>query len=686
MQNQWAKPDAEIGDAFDQLVYQSRLIGADTSLVVWGGGNTSIKSNVEDFRGRPTEAMIIKGSGSDLKTIEKKHFPSLKMEDVLPLYTLEEMTDDDMVAYLGQCMLNPKDPRPSIETLLHAFLPFHSVVHSHADAIVALTNTRDAETLLQEVYGDTVSIVEYIRPGFKLSKLVGKTVESNPSSGGVVLMNHGLFTWGDTSHEAYDRHIDLVAKADYFAQERRKAKTVFTPSGKTKFSSDDRKKIAASLAPVIRGAVSELQDVVLRYDDNSDILEFVDSSQGNSLSQIGPATPDHTLQTKIKPLWLDLSNPQDFLSSSTQIKESIKAYALEYSQWYEKHTDHVHPMLDPYPRLILVPGLGMWSTGKDARAALIAGDIYHHTIQVIKSAEGMSTYVSLTDQDAYDVEYWPMELYKLTIAPPERSFSRKVALVTGAANGIGKVIAQRLAAEGAHVVVTDLNSNSATALAEEINGLHGLNRALPLPMDVTNHAQILEAFHQIRLFYGGLDIVISNAGIAPAGIADELPISDWQNALDVNTTGHFLVSQEAVRLMKQQEKGGSIVFIGTKNVPSPGGGFGAYSVSKAAQVQLARVLAIENGEFGIRCNVVNPDAIFQGSNLWSTEMREQRAQAHGISVDGLEEFYRQRNLLKKYVTSDDVANTVLFLASEQSSKTTGAMIPIDGGLRDAFPR
>ena len=279
-----------------------------------------------------------------------------------------------------------------------------------------------------------------------------------------------------------------------------------------------------------------------------------------------------------------------------------------------------------------------------------------------------------------------MELYKLTIAPPERSFSRKVALVTGAASGIGKVITQRLAAEGAHVIVTDLNSNLAVALAEEINGQHGHNRALPLLMDVTNHSQIIDAFRQIRLFYGGLDIVISNAGIAPAGIADELSISDWQKALDVNTTGHFLVSQEAVRLMKQQEQGGSIVFIGTKNVPAPGAGFGAYSVSKAAQVQLARVLAIENGEFGIRCNVVNPDAIFQGSNLWSAEMREQRAKAHGIPVDGLEEFYRQRNLLKQYVTSDDVANTVLFLASEQSSKTTGAMIPIDGGLRDAFPR
>ena len=343
-------------------------------------------------------------------------------------------------------------------------------------------------------------------------------------------------------------------------------------------------------------------------------------------------------------------------------------------------------MLDPNPRVILLPGVGMWTTGKDALAAQITGDIYHHTISVISSAQANSEFTSLTPQDAYDAEYWPLELYKLTLAPPEKELARRVALVTGAASGIGKAIAIGLASAGAQVIVTDIDYEGGVAVAEEINQANGPGRGQAFSMNVADQGEVARAFQDLRLAYGGLDILVSNAGIAPVGAIDTLTLAEWQRALDINTTGHFLVAAEAVRLMKEQGTGGSMVFIGTKNVPAPGADFGAYSVSKAAEVQLARVLALETGQFGIRVNVVNPDAIFQGSQLWSEELRQERASAHGVTLEGLEDFYHQRTLLKTQVRAEDVAEMVLFLASERSSRTTGAMIPVDGGVREAFPR
>ncbi len=686
MPQRWSDSEVEGKDEKGLLVYQSRLVGADTSLVVWGGGNTSIKTKQKDFRGREVDAMTVKGSGSDLKTIEPKHFPSLDLEDVLVLFDRDTMSDDEMVAYLAQCMIDPKLPRPSIETLLHAFLPFHSVVHSHADAIVALTNTRNSDELLHEVYGNRAAIVEYLRPGFVLSKLVGQRVRENPDVDGVILVNHGLFTWGDTAKEAYQKHLDLVDTAAEYAELKAKGRTIFTPRDGSRMSDDERRKLAAGLGPVVRGLVSGSQSMVLRFDDSRDVMEFVNSAEGAALSQVGPATPDHTLQTKIKPLWVESGESPNLEYLSGHMPRAIDRYVSYYKGWYQANTDGQHPMLDPHPRVILVKGVGMWSTGKDAKAALIAGDIYHHTISVIRAAQAVGHYASLSDKDAYDVEYWPMELYKLTLAASGGELASKVALVTGAAHGIGRAIAERLAAEGAHVVVTDIDVKAAQEVAQGIVDNQGIGRAMALNMDVTNPEQVAEAFGRMRLEYGGLDVLVSNAGIAPVGAIHELSLEDWQKAMDINSTGHFLVAREAVALMRQQGMGGSLVFVGTKNVPSPGKDFGAYSASKAAEVQMARVLAIENGEFGIRVNVVNPDAVFQGSNLWSDKVKEMRARAHGISIDGLLEFYRQRNLLKRSVTAEDVAESVLFLAGPRSSKTTGAMLPVDAGLKDAFPR
>ncbi len=684
MDNRWSDGHAHDLDELDKLVYMSNLIGADTSLVVWGGGNTSIKVTETDFKGRDVPAMWIKGSGSDMKSIVRRQFPRLNLDDILPLFQRDEMSDEDMVAYLEHCLMDPGSPRPSIETLLHAFLPFMSVAHSHADAVVALTNNRDSASALQRVYGDTVAVVDYFRPGFKLSKLVGLAVKESPSVQGVVLVNHGLFTWGDTTRDAYARHIDLVNLAEEFI--RSGSKTVFGGWAAAPLTQDDRRRIAAQIAPTLRGLVSGRQGMVLRFDDSPDVLEFIGSAHGQRLSAIGPATPDHLIHTKRKPLWIDVSNSSDAPAIRESLPGELETYTAEYADWYESCTAGEHPMLDPNPRVILLPGVGMWTTGKDALAAQIAGDIYHHTISVIGSAQANSEFTSLTPQDAYDAEYWPLELYKLTLAPPEKELARRVALVTGAASGIGKAIALRLAQEGAHVVVTDIDVEGGMAVAEEINRANGPGRSVALSMNVASESDVAQAFQDLRLAYGGLDILVSNAGIAPVGAIDRLTLAQWQQALDINTTGHFLVAAEAVRLMKEQGTGGSLVFIGTKNVPAPGADFGAYSVSKAAEVQLARVLALENGQHGIRVNVVNPDAIFQGSRLWSDEVRQERAAAHGVSLDQLEDFYHQRTLLKTQIRAEDVAETVLFLASDRSSRTTGAMIPVDGGVREAFPR
>lgn len=684
MDNLWSHSHTHDMDELDKLVYMSRLIGEDPSLVVWGGGNTSIKVIEKDFKDQDVSAMWIKGSGSDMKSIVRRQFPRLKMDDILPLFERDEMSDEDMVAYLEHCLMDPSSPRSSIETLLHAFLPFMAVAHSHADAVVALTNNRDAESILKKVYGDRIAVVDYFRPGFKLSKLVGLAVKETPSVDGVVLVNHGLFTWGNSTQSAYDRHVELVNQAEEFVKTG--TKSVFGGWTRNPLDAGQRHRVAAAVAPTLRGLISQRQKMVLRFDDSPDVLEFIGSKDGQRLSGIGPATPDHLIHTKRRPLWLDVEDSTDASEIKGKLTQGLADYVEEYASWYQANTSGEHPMLDPNPRVILLPGVGMWTTGKDALAAQITGDIYHHTISVIGSAQANSEFTSLTPQDAYDAEYWPLELYKLTLAPPEKELARRVALVTGAASGIGKAIAIGLASAGAQVIVTDIDYEGGVAVAEEINQANGPGRGQAFSMNVADQGEVARAFQDLRLAYGGLDILVSNAGIAPVGAIDTLTLAEWQRALDINTTGHFLVAAEAVRLMKEQGTGGSMVFIGTKNVPAPGADFGAYSVSKAAEVQLARVLALETGQFGIRVNVVNPDAIFQGSQLWSEELRQERASAHGVTLEGLEDFYHQRTLLKTQVRAEDVAEMVLFLASERSSRTTGAMIPVDGGVREAFPR
>jgi rhamnulose-1-phosphate aldolase/alcohol dehydrogenase len=692
VENRWR--DAEAGATpMEQLIYVSRLIGADSGLVLWGGGNTSLKRPERDYRARETNVLRVKGSGSDLKSIEAKHFPGVRLEDALALWERAAMRDEEMVAYLEHALMEPSSPRPSIETLLHAFVPDACVLHSHADAICALTNTTAGAETVRAALGARVAVVPYRRPGFTLSQEVGRARLEQPDIRGVVLMNHGLVTWAGTPREAYDIHIDLVRAAEEYAEQRlRKASrpnirhSASAAHGVWSLDAAERQRAAMAFAPVLRGALGAERRVVLHYDDGEDVLAFLARADAYALSQRGPATPDHLLNTKRLPLFIDDVDPRDRSALAARAREALAAYRDAYVRYVDDHNSPGYARLDATPRVVLVPGIGMFTTGADARRARIAAEIYHHTIAIIEAAEAVGGYQTLSEQDAFDAEYWPLELYKLTLLPPEQELARRVALVTGAGSGIGRAIAQRFADAGAHVVITDVDATAAESVAAEIRTARGEERALALPLDVTDEAAVDAAFDRAALAYGGVDIVVSNAGIAlPAPIHD-LDLAAWQRSLGVNATGHFLVARAAVRLMRWQGTGGSIIFNASKNVPAPGKDFGAYSAAKAAETQLARVLAIEHGEDGIRVNVLHPDAVFRGTNLWSAEVREQRARAHGIAVDEIEEFYRRRNMLQVAVTPELVAEAALFFASDRSAATTGATLAIDGGVREAFPR
>ncbi|HEX2060755.1 MAG TPA: SDR family oxidoreductase, partial [Thermoanaerobaculia bacterium] len=479
---------------------------------------------------------------------------------------------------------------------------------------------------------------------------------------GLILMNHGLITWGDSVREAYERHIELVTRAE------RRAGT--GAAGRRSPAGGGRR---YTLAVEIRGV---LGGKVLELDHSEETLAFLAREDAARITQVGAATPDHLLYTKRFPLFLD--DGQD-------LRTAMQKYVERYETWYRAHPSKF-AMLDPHPRIVLVPGTGMFTAGKDALAARIVRDIYRHTMRIIAAAEDAGGYETLNDHDAFHAEYWPLELYKLTLLPKEKELASKIAIITGAASGIGRAVAKRFAEEGAHVVVTDVDLALATQVAEGIVAKHGLRRAIAVRLDVANEADVERAFEETVGAYGGVDIVVSNAGISSFGSLDTLPVSEWDRSFAVNARGHFLVARAAMRIMKQQGLGGSIVFNASKNVTAPGKEFGAYSVSKAAEAQLCRIVALEGGEHGIRANMLNPDAIFGGSRFWSEEMRAMRAQAYGVDTERLPDFYRNRTLLKVEVTADDVAEAALFLAGPRSAKTTGAMLPVDGGVKEAFPR
>lgn len=646
-----------------------------------------MKTVEKDFRGRDIEVMWVKGSGSDLGTMQSQHFTGLSLSDIAPLYERDEMSDEEMVSYLGHCMIDSKHPRASIETLLHAFLPFKHVDHTHPDAIISLCCAHNGRELADEIYGDRYVWVPYVRPGFTLSKMIAQGVRSNPKAELVLMEKHGLVTWGETSEECYNKTIAIIQEAESYIESRVNEEKLFGGKQHESIPAEDRDRILAEVLPVIRGAVSDNKHMIVKVDAEADVLAFVNSRDAKTLSQVGAACPDHLVHTKMKPLYVEWSpEGQDVDALKEALRLGVAAYKEEYKAYFERNKHEGDVMFEAAPRVILIPGLGMVNTGKSDAMANISGALYHRAVAVMRGATALGEFVSLSENESYNVEYWPLELYKLTLAPAEAEFSRKVAFITGGAGGIGSATARKLLKEGAHVVLADLNLEGATKLAEELNREYGEGRALAVKMDVTKEEEVKAAFDQSALHYGGVDIVVNNAGLATSSPFDETSLSEWNLNMNVLATGYFLVAREAFKQMKAQGIGGSMVFVGSKNSVYAGKNAAAYSTAKAAEIHLARCIAAEGGQYGIRVNSVLPDAVLQGSAIWNSNWRNERAAAYGIEPDQLEEYYRKRTTLLVNVFPADIAEAIAYFASSKAEKTTGCMITVDGGVPAAFTR
>lgn len=688
VQNLWDKNKAPgQQDGLDQLVYRSNIIGSDRRVCNWGGGNTSSKTTVKDFRDRDVEVMYVKGSGSDLATMKAGNFTGLRMEDIRPLFELPEMSDEKMVAYLAHCMIDSKHPRASIETLLHAFLPFPHVDHTHPDAIISLCCADNGKEIAKEIFGDRFVWVPYVRPGFTLSKMIAEGVLANPKAELVLMEKHGLVTWGDTSEACYAQTIKIINEAESYIESKVNEAKLFGGQKYAPLAADVRRSLAAEVMPTIRGAVSEEKKMILTFDDEADVLSFVGGEASPSLSQVGAACPDHLVHTKVVPLFIDWTpDASDVEGLKVKLKEGIAAYKDQYKAYFERNKNEGDVMFEAAPRVILIPGIGMINTGKSWAMSKVSGALYHRAIAVMRGATALGEFVSLSENESYNVEYWPLELYKLTLAPAEAEFSRKVAFITGGAGGIGSETARRLVSEGAHVVLADLNLEGAQKVAGEINEKFGENRAIAVKMDVTKEEDVQAAYAESALAYGGVDVIVNNAGLATSSPFDETSLKEWNLNINVLGTGYFLVAREAFKVMKTQGIGGSMVFVGSKNSIYAGKNASAYSSAKALEAHLARCIAAEGGEHGIRVNTILPDAILQGSAIWNSGWRNERAAAYGIEPDQLEEYYRKRTTLLVNIYPRDIAEGIAFFASSKAEKTTGCMLTVDGGVPAAFTR
>ena len=669
------------------LRYRSNLLGTDRSVCNWGGGNTSVKSTEVNFKGEEIEVMWVKGSGSDLATMGEKNFTGLNLTDIGPLIEREDMSDEDMVAYLGHTMIDSAHPRASIETLLHAFLPYKHVDHTHPDAIISICCAPNGREIADEIYGDRYVWVPYIRPGFLLSKMIAEGVKANPNAELVLMEKHGLVVWGDTAKESYDKTIQIINEAKAYIDQ---SLTKVEPFGGTKYTTieeAERHALFSRVLPIVRGSVSEEEGMIATFDDSANVLEFVNSAKADTLSQIGAACPDHLVHTKRVPLYVNW-NPQEETEEQLveSIQEAIVSYKQAYADYFSQYANADDKMFNPSPRVILIPGLGMITTGKDIGNANVSRGLYHRAISVMKGSDAVGGFQSLNAKESFAIEYWPLELYKLSLAPKEAEFSRKVCFVTGGAGGIGSETCRLFASQGGHIVIADLNLEGGEKVAADINENYDAGRAIAVKMDVTSEDQIREAFQQAVLAFGGVDVLVNNAGLATSSPFEETTLAEWNLNMNVLGTGYFLVSREAFTIMKLQKTGGNMIFIGSKNSIYAGKNASAYSAVKALEVHLARCIAAEGGDYGIRANSVLPDAVLQGSAIWGSKWKEERAAAYGIEPDQLDEHYRQRTVLKVNIFPRDIAEAIAFFASSKSAKTTGCMLTVDGGVAAAFTR
>jgi len=647
-------------------VYTSRLIGKDPSLVLHGGGNTSVKTIVVDDLGREVRVLCVKGSGWDLGSIEPAGLPALRLESLGALRNRDALSDEDMVNAQRTRLIDSGSPNPSVETLLHGFLPHKFVDHSHADAILALVDQPDAEALCREVYGDRLAVVPYVMAGFALAKLAAETYERNPDVEGLLLLKHGLFTFGETARESYERHIEAVDAAERFAAEKKKA---------ARFPVRPHEPVAYdTVASILRGRLSTGErHYLLTLRQSPKITEFLARTDLPSVSQRGTATPDHVIRTKRVPLLLDIEPTADSVTIGAHIEARLGAYRQDYAAYVERESRdkgrRVVP-LDPDPRIILVPGLGLIAAGATEKEAGIAADVYEHTIDVIQAAEAIGRYEVLTTSDLFDMEYWSLEQAKLGKAKP-KPLQGQIVYISGAAGGIGAACARAFAAAGASLYLTDRDEASLMSVAESLGALCEV-------VDVTSEDQVRASVEQCVRAFGGIDGIVSNAGVAPQGAIDAVSTEELKRSFDVNFFAHQYLAASATHVLRMQGVGGFLLFNASKSAFNPGKGLGAYAIPKAAVIALMKQYAIECGSIGVRSNAVNADRIRTG--LLDAEDVERRARARGLDADA----YYRSNLLHREVTADDVAGAFLSLALARS--TTGCVVTVDGGNIAASPR
>ena len=665
------------------LLYRSNLLGADLRITNFGGGNTSTKVAMTDpLTNEQVSVLWVKGSGGDIGSMKLDGFATLYMDKLESLKGLYSNLDqeDAMVHALNHCIYNLNSRAPSIDTCLHGYVPFAHVDHVHSDAVIAIAASEDSERLTKEIFGDEMGYLPWQRPGIDLGIKLGKMAEENPNFVGVVLGSHGLFTWGHTAKDCYDTTLRVINKAAVWL-ERTRQQPAFNGAKVRSLSVSERKATALRLLPEIRGRISKHERKIGHFVDSPEVMEFVNSNQLDALAPLGTSCPDHFLRTKICPLIV----PHD--ADAATLDTLIDGYRGGYAAYYERCKHANSPAIrDPNAVIYLVPQVGMLSFAKDKATARIAAEFYVNAINVMRGASGVSAYRGLPEQEAFNIEYWLLEEAKLSRMPKPKSLAGRVAFVTGGAGGIGSAIASKLLSEGACVVLADIDQASLDEVTAGFAKTYGKDNVRGVKMDVTSEDAVIAAMNETALAYGGVDIIVNNAGITISAPVEDTTIDLWNKNFSVMGTGYFLVGREGYRLLKRQSLGGSMIFICSKNAVAASPGASAYCSVKAAELHLARCMALEGAPMGIRVNVVNPDAVLRGSKIWQGPWRQQRAASLKIAQDDLEEHYRKRSLLQRSVFPEDIAEGVFFFASDLSSKSTGNFLNVDAGNAASFSR
>ncbi len=677
------------GDEVALFLYRSNILGADLRITNYGGGNTSCKTIEKDPLTREeVEVMWVKGSGGDIGSLTRSGIAGLytqRLRDLKKVYRGIEY-EDEMVALFNHCLYDLNSKAPSIDTPLHGLLPYKHIDHLHPDALIAIAAAKDSKKITHEIWGDTMGWIPWQRPGFDLGLQLEKCVSENPDLRGIVLGSHGLFTWGNTSKECYQNSLEVIEMASNYIEDKIDENgSIFGGIKIQALPPDKRSNQAAALAPLLRGLCSSHKRMIGHFTDDERVLSYINSNDLDKLAPLGTSCPDHFLRTKIKPLVLNLQPDQD-LSNTEFVKEKLQPqfenYRKDYKAYYEACKHNNSPAIrDPNPIVIIYPGVGMFTYAKNKQTARVASEFYINAINVMRGAEAISEYTALPRQEAFNIEYWLLEEAKLQRMPAEKPLSRKIAIVTGAAGGIGKAIADKFVAEGANVVITDLQKE---VLSEVEQSYHN-DQAVTAVCDVTNSDSIEQAYKEACLNFGGVDLIVHSAGLAISKPLEETTISDWNILQNVLVKGQFLMVQNGVEIMKTQGMGGDIVTIASKNGIVSGPNNVGYGTAKAAQQHMTRLLAAELGSDKIRVNTVNPDGVIVGSKIWEGDWAEGRAKAYGISVEELPKHYAKRNLLNEIILPEDVANAVFSLVAILD-KSTGNTINVDGGMPNAFVR